>query len=468
MLRNISQFSVLMMASLVFSQSLAFAGSGPQPRTGNSAASTFGATNFEPSNLTSFMQNARVFLGTQPINPVDHPTFGLVVTRGDESPQPTPTSTPTGVDVSQPIYINIAVGTEAEAWFEKAYASMVNAKLNKLQDGRTFFVNIEGKGSISAAQAIVEAERSRVQGKSPGTHYTVWCPAASVYKSLVTDHFRSSPFLSEDPLVNSPVVFVTFDKSQEVITNKYPLVGTGMSLLTIGQIVAGELKQGAGIIKPNGQNFKFGTTDPAQSSTGAILLMMAANEYFETQYHGRAFDKSALSDPNFQGFLALIKGNTQNNVASTETLSSDMSASIATVDSGFMYESSAINVIKTLQKRGKKHVSVRYPKFNFLTDHPYYILATGTTSGEQLAARVFMDYLKSDAMQKMAAVDFNFRPLNPVVDEDTQDDLFKRFAAFGIWPTEKLSDLMLMEPPRRDFIEAITDIYKGVSFQNIF
>jgi len=91
-------------------------------------------------------------------------------------------------------------------------------------------------------------------------------------------------------------------------------------------------------------------------------------------------------------------------------------------------------------------MEVIYPSPTLMNQHPVVVLDAGNISPEEKrAAEKWIDYLRSDEIQKKA-VDFGFRSVNPRVsirEYDSEDNPFLKYRRYGID-----FESPIVEPPR--------------------
>jgi serine/threonine protein kinase len=294
-----------------------------------------------------------------------------------------------------PVEIGIAYGTEKQGWFKDAVADFAATP-----EGKNIKINLIPMGSVEGGQAVSRHEDQRIH---------VWSPASSLYKAtFVRDweakHPGHRPILKEEALCMTPLAFVFWKDRHDAFLAKYKTV----SFTTLADAM--HAKGGWGDIagKPEWGRFRFGQTNPGQSNSGLMALVLMACELNED----RPVTAADLADPALKARLAAVKSGLAGTSNSTGNLMKDMvTKGPNSFDALVIYESLAIDYLKAAQGRwGDLHVA--YPRRNLWSENPYYILDVPWSSKEQRqAAETFLAFLMSEPMQRKALA-HGFRPAN--------------------------------------------------------
>lgn len=328
------------------------------------------------------------------------------------------------------VEIGVAYGTEKKRWLEWAVDEFAKADA-----GKGVHVTLLPMGSLEAAQAVLRGDQ-RIQ---------VWSPASALYKDVFVREWQVShggnPILREEPLALTPMVFVFWAERHQAFAAKYGSV----SLRSVSQALA-EKTGWAGIAgKPEWGVFKFGHTDPNESNSGLVTLMLMAYDY----HHKTAgLELKDILDPGFQGFMGDFEQAVSGLSNSTGSLMREMVLKgPSTYDALLVYESVAIDYLKSAEGRwGELHLA--YPERNFWNDNPYYVLDVPWSLPEQRkAAGTFLDFLLSEPVQKRS-IEHGFRPGNPVVPIKTPDSPFVQYQRFGL----TLEIGQLCQPPKAEVV----------------
>jgi hypothetical protein len=200
------------------------------------------------------------------------------------------------------------------------------------------------------------------------------------------------------------MIFVFWKDRYDAFIAKYKTV----SFVTLCEAM--QAKEGWGEIagKPEWGRFRFGQTNPDQSNSGMMALLLTACE----ANHERPLSLAEVTQPAFQTRLAEFKGNLAGTSNSTGNLMKDMvTKGPSAFDAVIIYENLAIDYLKAAQGRwGDLHVA--YPRSNIWSENPYYILDVPWSSAEQRrAAQTFLTFLLTEPMQRKAYA-HGFRPAN--------------------------------------------------------
>lgn len=309
--------------------------------------------------------------------------------------------------------IGIAYGTEKKTWLEWAAREFANTDA-----GRKIKVNLIPMGSLEAARAIVDGNQK----------IHVWSPASSLYKDTFAQDWQlkytKPPIAKEESLALTPMVYVMWNERYEAFHNKlgdlgFDAISKALAEPTGWDKIAGKADWGL---------FKFGHTLPNESNSGLATLVLMAYEH-----SGKLKDLSPrdVVDAGFQTKLQTIEKNVSSS-DSTGTLMREMVLKgPSAYDCVFVYESVAIDYLKSAQGRwGELHVV--YPRRNLWNDNPYYILDAPWSSADQRkAAEVFLEFLMSEPVQKQALT-HGFRPGNPQVPVMFPESPFVAYQKFGL------------------------------------
>jgi len=318
------------------------------------------------------------------------------------------------VDAAGGTTIGVSYGTEKQRWFEWAVDEFA-----KTRDGRGIRVQLLPMGSREGAQAVLNGDQ----------RINVWSPASSLYKgSFVADwtlKHSKSPILREETLALTPMVFVFWDERYQAFAKKY---GTA-SFRTIGQALDEKSGWEAIAAKPEWGLFKFGHTNPAQSNSGLMTLVLMAFDY---QQKCRGLEMKDILDDGFQDWMRRIERGVTGMSNSTGNMMRDMVLrGPSSFDAVFVYESVVIDYLKNAEGRWGQLRAI-YPKLNMWSDNPYYLLDTPwSTDAQKKAAGAFADFLMSERVQKQSLI-HGFRPGNPAVSIKTPDSPFVQYSGAGL------------------------------------
>ena len=324
------------------------------------------------------------------------------------------------------IEIGIAYGTEKKRWLKEAVEEW-----KKTPGAQQVKINLIPMGSIEGAHAVL-AEDKRIH---------VWSPASSVYKdSFAVDwrlKYSGDPFYDEDILAISPMVFVMWEERYQSFIAKYGEV----SFDTVAQALNEPGGWDAIDEKPDWGLFKFGHTHPNKSNSGLVSLILMAYDYHNKN---KDLELKDILDPGFQSWFEGLEKGVDFSVASTGTLMERMiQMGPSKFDAVMVYENVAMENVATAAGRWGE-IRIVYPTRNVLNDNPYYILnAPWSDDAHKKGAKVFMDFLMSERIQRLA-LNHGFRPGNVRVPIKFAGSMFNDLASYGV--TVDLTTVC--EPPK--------------------
>ena len=312
------------------------------------------------------------------------------------------------------VQIGIAYGTEKQRWLEWAVE-----QFKTTSEGKHIRVNLIPMGSLEGAHAALAGDQ-RIQ---------VWSPASAVYKATFVEDWQSKygsdPILKEEPLALTPMVFVMWEERYQAFKEHYGTVDFD----TINRALhepGGWQTIGK---HPDWGLFKFGHTNPGESNSGILALLLAGHSYFK-----KTGDLSVgeVTDVGFQTWLSRLESAASSDSNSTGNLMREMVLKgPSSYDALLVYESVAIDFLKNAEGRwGAIHVI--YPEYNMWNENPFYILnATWSSEDQRRAAQSFLNFLESEPIQR-ESMNHGFRPANPNVPTRTPDSPWTRYQANGI------------------------------------
>jgi ABC-type glycerol-3-phosphate transport system substrate-binding protein len=315
---------------------------------------------------------------------------------------------------SKIVEIGIAYGTEKQRWLETAVE-----EFKSTPEGKHIQVNLIPMGSLEGAHAALSGDK----------RIDVWSPASAVYKNTFVEDWQakygSNPILKEEPLALTPMVFVMWEERYQAFKQHYGVVDFD----TINRALhepGGWQTIGK---QPDWGLFKFGHTNPGESNSGILALLLAGHNYFKKTDD---LTVGEVTDIKFQGWLSQLESATSSDSNSTGNLMREMVLKgPSSYDALLVYESVAIDYLKNAEGRwGSIHVI--YPEYNIWNENPYYILNAPWSSDDQRkAAQAFLDFLLSEPVQR-ESMNHGFRPANPNVPTRTPDSPWTRYQTNGI------------------------------------
>src|SRR6202171_6110807 len=319
------------------------------------------------------------------------------------------------------VTVSVLYSTEKRDWLEAATNafSREHSGINE---------QIQGKGSLEAAQELVEGKAKPV----------LWSPADSLVLGLAASDWqtKSGTQLSAaegsgdaaQPLVITPLVFVVWEDRAEPLL-KY--AGGKLSWHAIHEAVASNRGWPAVGGKPEWGFVKLGHTDPTRSNSGLQAMLIMSLEYYKKN---SGLTVAELLDPKYQQWVKEIEKGVGKFETSTGTFMMDMVRfGPSRFDIAVVYESLAASQRENAQGRWG-NLKVFYPVTTIWSDHPMALLQGDWVSEEQKkAARTYLAFLRSRAIQEQA-LGYGFRPADPAVAVKTADphNPFVRLAPYGL------------------------------------
>ena len=274
----------------------------------------------------------------------------------------------------------VAVSPEKRRWLEWAAR-----EFEKTDEGRGSDIAILPMPSMDAVDAIVSGDAA----------IAAWSPSSSALKQELERHAQLAGrklIAREESLATSPMAFAIW-------SGRHDAIRTGPGAIPFGTAARA-------LATPQTWGwFKLAIADPARSHAGLMTLVLLAYEH-----HGKSsgLKNSDVVDAAFLEKLSAIKrGATL--YADTAAIVRDMTANgPAAVDAAFLYESSAVEVLRSAQKRWGE-LQIVYPAVNIWSDHPYYVLHTPASDESREVAEAFLQFLTGDESQRQALAR-GFRP----------------------------------------------------------
>jgi ABC-type Fe3+ transport system substrate-binding protein len=343
------------------------------------------------------------------------------------------------------VAITIAYGSEKKKWLIPAAEEFRKTPL-----GRSITITLRDKGSVEGARAVLDGP-----GNEP---IHVWSPASSAYTDVFvrdwTEQHGNSPILEARDLALTPMVFVLWKSRYDAFLEKYEKV----SFQTIAKAMAEPRGWAAIANRPEwGSSFKFSHTDPHQSNSGLLALVLMAYDFFAKQ---RDLQVADIASPEFRDWLASFERNVARTgsglIHSTGTLMEEMvKRGSSEFDAVLVYENLAIDFMSAARERwgDEGALQVAYPDPNVWNGHPYYILDVPWSSPDQRsAAKLFLDFLLSDPIQS-SALKHGFRPGNASLGVNSPDSPLVQAEPIGV----RIKIPPTCEAPRAEVVTMLLD-----------
>lgn len=323
-----------------------------------------------------------------------------------------------------PITVTIWYSTEKREWLEAAKQQF--DATNPTYNGRPIHVQLKGFGSPVIAQRVANQDWS---GETPPTAIS---PASDMWLSMFNVPVVTAGAAAAQPLVLSPLVVIGWEERAQVLWPNGPK--DFWHALHDAFVNEGGWKALGG--NQSWGPVKFGHTSPLTSNSGAQTLILLAYAF---QNKSSGLTSADVNDPAFAQWLTEIESGVARPFGdSTGTFMNDIvTKGPSQYDFGVVYENLALQSMDVAQQRQGQRLRIFYPPATLFGDHPFALPeGAWATPEERAAAIVFRDFLRSNAIQKLA-LHYGFRPVDPNV-EITGDDSsnpFKKYVANGVQVT---------------------------------
>jgi ABC-type Fe3+ transport system substrate-binding protein len=336
-----------------------------------------------------------------------------------------------GIFSSAPdVEIGVAYGTEKQRWLEWAVQ-----EFSQTSDGKHIKVNLIPMGSQEGAHAILDGDK----------RINAWSPASAAYKDVFLQDWQvknsGSPIAREESLALTPMVFVVWDERYQAFHQKYK----ELSFQTVSQALQEKGGWNTIAAKPEWGLFKFGHTNPVQSNSGLMTVVLAAYSY---QNKTNDLNLKDVVDVGFQNWLEKLERGANGMSNSTGNMMKEMVLKgPSSFDALLVYESVAIDYLKNAEGRWGQ-IKVVYPEYNAWNENPYYVLNVPWSSSDQRkAADKFLTFLLTEPIQK-ESLNHGFRPANTNVPVKFPESPFVRYASYGI----QVDLQKICEPPKAEVV----------------
>jgi Ca-activated chloride channel family protein len=285
--------------------------------------------------------------------------------------------------------VDVVANTSLEPWLRTA-VTQFNASETLTSDGKPVFVELT---SADAGQAVSDM----LTAVGP----TVWIPDDMVWVNILADQ-RDSSFQSDCVSVaQSPLVIGMWREVAEALG--WP--GLPLGWLDVGSLASDPALWNYYSGGELGDAFRLGHTHPGLSGSGASTLLALVQA---AQSKTEAVNESDIQQPIVQASVGAFEGGVTWFSPDTRALSTAMSnRGLNYLSGGVMYESDVVNT-------GNGQLVAVYPfEGTFMATHPACINRAATPEQEE-AARLFRDYLLSEAGQQLAVAG-GLRPVDTAV-----------------------------------------------------
>ncbi len=347
--------------------------------------------------------------------------------------------------VRPPITITIWYSTEKKEWLEAATQQFEAAKLS--YNGRPILVQLKGFGSPEIAQRVANQDW---RGETPPTAVS---PASDIWLSMSKVPIATTGAEAPQSLVISPLVVVGWEDRAHALWPNGPK--NFWNDLHDAVVKEGGWKALGG--SESWGPVKFGHTSPLTSNSGAQTLILLAYAFHN---HNSGLTNADVGDPKFAQWLADIEGGVTSFGDSTGTFMNDIVAKgPSQYDFGVVYENLALQNMDAAKQRQGQSLRIFYPPATLLSDHPFAVLdGTWAKPEERAAAIMFRDFLRSNAIQKLA-LQYGFRPADPnvTITNDDPNNPFRKYAPNGV----EIAIAQQAEVPSADVVNSLLELWKN-------
>jgi hypothetical protein len=129
----------------------------------------------------------------------------------------------------------------------------------------------------------------------------------------------------------------------------------------------------------------------------------------------------------------------------------------------YVYENLAVKLayIRAANDPDGAKPVIRYPRFNLISDHPFYVLRHGNSREQVEAARRFKDFLLSREMQLLALQKEGFRPVSTEITNEEMNQVFGDFVTGnGLIPDLIKASQVLVPEQDGTVIRALIETYQ--------
>ena len=316
--------------------------------------------------------------------------------------------------------ITMLYSSEKKDWVEDAAVTFRS-------DHPEIKLNLVGKGSLDAAQAILE-EKAKPAIFSPADSVVLSLFASDYKTKFRTDPFATSGDDAPQSLVITPLVFVAWEDRALALTRSG---NAAISWKALHSAITSNKGWPAVGGKPEWGFVKLGHTDPTKSNSGMQALLLMSYEFYGKT---NGLEIADLLKPEYQAFVKETEKGVSKFESSTGTFMTDMVRfGPSKYDIATVYENLAIAQIENAQGRWG-NLRVYYPATTLWSDHPVVLLSnSGMSDQQKAAARLWMAHLRSRPVQQRA-LSFGFRPGDTAVPIKTADaqNPFTRLAQYGV------------------------------------
>lgn len=315
------------------------------------------------------------------------------------------------------VTLRVIYGSEKQNWFTDAITRFEAANPGIVIDAAV-------EGSVAAYNDLSQlTSTATVLNKNKDPIPAVWSPASQMEVSLVNSGGQLGHSVATQckSLVVSPLVIISWADRAKAFADFYKDKG-GITLANLEDALDPQGKAQGKWANVGGNPqwglINFAHTDPTQSNSGLMALVMIANNALQ---QGKPITVADITSDTFTAWLKIFEkaNSVQLNsqaASSTGFLVNDMIVKgPAQYDFVIAYESLAIDNFKNALGRQGQGLAIIYPQFDVQSDHPLCIIDhPAITTAQRAAAKKFQDFLLSADIQRLA-LHYGFRPSDPAI-----------------------------------------------------
>jgi ABC-type Fe3+ transport system substrate-binding protein len=334
-----------------------------------------------------------------------------------------------------PIELYVLYSTEKAEWMAQAVERFESQRPASHVNGHPIHIKLAKSGSREMYLAILDGTEAPDM-ISPASMLQI-----SLLQDLSVSQFGRPIVNSADtsrcrPVLISPVVLVAWRERAEALWGQAP---SGNLWLQMQEALTNP--QGWEVYgHPEWGYIKFGHTNPLKSNSGFQTILLMTYNYFEKT--DGLTSQDILSNAEYRAWITAFENSVSKFGDSTGTYMNEIIAyGPSLYDFVTVYEATAIAQLDNAAGRyGELHIY--YPPATSLSDHPFCVIqADWVTPEKEAAAQLFLDYLISEEMQRLALLNYGFRPVHPGVPLDQPGSPFLQYTGNGV---------MLTLPPEVD------------------
>lgn len=348
-----------------------------------------------------------------------------------------------------PVVVSVLYSTEKEAWLEEVMLDFENT--HPTISGHPVKIELEKMGSWEINAAVLDRTRQP----------EIVSPASSLQIAALQD---ASSARFGRPLVNpadtatcrsvlkTPLVLVAWKERADVLWGHQP----GLSLWRDLHQALVDPQGWATYNHPEWGYVKFGHTNPLQSNSGFMTILLMTYGYYNKTANLSASD--ILSNSDYQKWFLETESSIGQFEYSTGPLMEKMVVyGPSTFDMVTVYEATAIEQAENAVGRYGE-LRVYYPPAILWSDHPFCVLnADWVTPQQRSASTLFIDFLTSKEAQELALLKYGFRPVEPSIKLEQSGSPFDRYAANGF--LADVSSLHEVEIPAGNVLNTLRDFW---------